>query len=536
MRKIVLVCAAAAVVLPATLGRTAATPAKFGANTRVNKTAIVSAGEPSTVVDGKGRIHVAWHGDNADAATPLDGIASWCARSDDHGRTWSDHVKCDVSGMGNGDPWLAADPKDPDHLYYASLNFLATAGQLSQSRDGGRTWTTSKVTANTGVDREWVTVAPDGTVYYSYHDIGPEFLYVAKSTDEGATWQPGGLPIATGYPVNTNVEGWPDLVPNTNQGPPVIDPTDSNRILYPYLTSTLPQNTVENQNLPFPWGDLSNVNMAVSTDGGITWTNKQIFTGPEHSNAAYALPSAAIDQAGTMYIAFVDNLVSADRWQLYLMRSSDHGATWTTEPMRVPTGLKNTAMPHIVAGSKGRIGLAYYGSQTEVRPTNNDSAVWDVYYSYSLDADAASPSFTTVKVSDHHVHAGRVCPLGLACENGRDLHDLFDLRLDQAGGVNIPWTDTSKDDPSTNGIESYVAFACQTGGPSLYASKGSIAGTCNTSTAVQGATFNRPAPKPAAKPAGGALPATGVPDAAAVAFGVSTILAAVLLRRFLRRA
>lgn len=533
MRRIVLACAVAALVVPAAVGGAAPAAVKFSKNTRVNKVSIEAAGEPSTVVDGKGRIHVAWHGRDAAAATPLGRIASWCARSDDNGLTWSDHVKCDVSGTGNGDPWLATDPKNPDHLYYASLNFLATAGQLSQSRDGGKTWTTAKVTANTGVDREWVTVAPDGTVYYAYHDIGPEFLYIASSTDEGSTWQPGGGPITTGYPVNTNVEGWPDLIPNTNQGPPQIDPTDSSRILYPYLTSTIEQNTVENQNLPAPWGDLSNVNIAVSIDGGITWVNRQIFTGPEHTNAAYALPWAAIDQGGIMYVAFVDNLENASRWNLYIMRSFDHGETWESKPLKVATGLANTTMPHIVAGSKGRIGLAYYGSGTKVRPTDNDTADWNVYYSSSLNADNAVPTFETVKVSDHTVHHGRVCPLGLACENGRDLHDLFDLRLDQAGGVNIPWTDTSTDDKKSAGIQSYVGFACQTSGPSLYASKGSIAGRCNRAAAVQGASVTKPAPGTAT--GAGGLPATGIPDSAAVAGGAVVMIGAGLLRRSLRR-
>lgn len=533
MREIAVGCALVVLAIsPATL-RAASPSAAFSPSRLVNKTPIERAGEPSTVVDGKGRIHVAWHGFDAAAATPLDGIASWCARSEDGGITWSDHVKCDVSGAGNGDPWLAADPKNPDHIYYASLAFTATAGQLSQSRDGGKTWTTARVTANAGVDREWVTVAPDGTLYYAYHDIGPEFLWVAKSTDEGATWQPGGAPLATGYPVNTNADVWADLIPNTNQGPPVIDPTDSNRILYPYLTSTLQQNTAENQNLPAPWGDLSNVNVAVSTDGGVTWTNKQIFTGPEHTNAAYALPAAAIDQAGVMYMTFVDNLERADRWNLYIMRSFDHGTTWESQPLKVATGLTNTTMPHIVAGSAGRIGLAYYGSATSVRPTDDDDAVWDVYYSYSLDADRPAPTFTTVKVSDHHVHHGRVCPLGLACTDGRDLHDLFDLRLDQAGGANIPWTDTSTDKKNTDELESSIGFACQTSGPSLYASKGSLAGRCNRATAVQGATVTTP--RQGTNPlSGSGLPATGIPDAAAIGLGLASVGGAVLVRRLLR--
>lgn len=506
----------------------------FRAPVIVSGPAFAQTGEPTTEVDGKGRIHVAWHSDKiAPGATGAEVVSSWCVRSDNGGATFSAPVVCDLSGTSNGDPWLAADPKDPDHLYYASINFVASAGHLSQSHDGGRTWETRKVVANTGVDREWVRVDQNGVVYYGYHDIGPELIYLAKSFDGGATWHPGGTPLATGYPVTTDVAEWADVIPNTNQGPPVIDPKNPERILYPFLYSTAPQNTIENENLPFPWGDLSNVAVAVSNDGGVTWMNKKIFEGPEHSNAAYALPSAAIDEAGNMYMVFAHNISATPlRWHIYLMRSADGGQTWDTKPIQVDSDLKNAAMPHIVAGSDGRIGVAFYGTTADGDPRVNDNANWDTYYATSLDAMAASPQFTMTKVSTRHVHHGRVCPLGLACSSGRDLHDLFDLRLDAAGGANIPWTDTSENKPATAATESQVLFSCQTSGPSLYASKGALAG-CGKNVAVAG--VKKAQPKPAAGPVRDPLPATGVADGAAIMLGLAAMAGAVTLRRTLRR-
>lgn len=527
--------AAVALSLATMPGATGATAAPgFRAPVVVSGPAAAQTGEPSTVVDGKGRIHIGWHSDKiAPGSGPLEVVSSWCVRSDNGGATFLPPVPCDVSGSSNGDPWLAADPKNPDHLYYASLNFLASAGHLSQSFDGGRTWATKKIVANTGVDREWVVVDRNGVVYYGYHDIGPELIYLAKSLDGGATWQPGGTPVATGYPVTTNVAEWGDVIPNTNQGPPAIHPGDPNTILYPYLYSSLQQNTVENQNLPFPWGDLSNAAVAVSTDGGVTWTNKTVFRGPEHSNAAYALPSAAIDDAGNMYMVFAQDISDTPlRWHIYLMRSADGGQTWDTKPIQVDAGIKNAAMPHIVAGSDGRIGIAFYGTLDDGDPRVNDNADWDTYYATSLDAMAPAPQFTMTKVSTRHAHHGRVCPLGLACSSGRDLHDLFDLRLDAAGGANIPWTDTSGNNKATAATESQIMFSCQTSGPSLYAAKGAIAG-CGKNAAVAGVKRTRPAPvvKPAREP----LPATGVRDGAAIMVGLAAMAAAATVRRFLVR-
>ena len=146
--------------------------------------------------------------------------AVWIARSTDGGRTLSAPTR--ISGPLAFQVRLTADPQRPKRLYLvwlqaAEVGILKFSGsghpiQVTRSDDGGRSWGApvrmsdpqrSRVLAPAPV------VAPDGTLYVLYLDVGDDrldyegahggsggtpyggrfSLVLARSTDAGATWQ-----------------------------------------------------------------------------------------------------------------------------------------------------------------------------------------------------------------------------------------------------------------------------------------------------------------------------------------------------------
>jgi hypothetical protein len=112
-------------------------------------------------------------------------------QSQDQGETWSRvNVGTEADGaLGNSDVDLAV-ARDGT-LYFASMGFNNKTLEgayvaMGTSRDGGRTWTWTKISKNRFDDRPWVKVAPDGTAHVVWND-GSGVLY-RQSRDRGATW------------------------------------------------------------------------------------------------------------------------------------------------------------------------------------------------------------------------------------------------------------------------------------------------------------------------------------------------------------
>ena len=146
--------------------------------------------------------------------------AVWVARSADGGRTLSEPVR--VSGKLAFQVRLTVDPQRPQRLYLvwlqaAEVGILKFAGtghpiQVTRSDDGGRSWSAPVRMSDPQRNRVLApapVVAPDGTLYVLYLDVGDDrldyegahggsggtpydgrfSLVLARSTDAGATWQ-----------------------------------------------------------------------------------------------------------------------------------------------------------------------------------------------------------------------------------------------------------------------------------------------------------------------------------------------------------
>jgi hypothetical protein len=142
-------------------------------------------------------------------------------------------------------------------------------------------------------------------------------------------------------------------------------------------------------------------------------------------------------------------------------------------------------MPWIAAGDNGRVDVVYYGTNA----TNPDgtpidpniapgSTHWNTFFVQSLNANAREPVFTISQASDHVMHNGAICNLGLLCllsGGDRSLADFFQVAIGPDGLANISFADNGS-------ISTHVEFARQLGGP--LALNNPVAVTCLASSSI----------------------------------------------------
>ncbi|HUR26028.1 MAG TPA: sialidase family protein [Candidatus Thermoplasmatota archaeon] len=230
--------------------------------------------------------------------------------------------------------------------------------------------------------------------------------------------------------------------------------------------------------------------VARSVDNGLTWTNTivadDVGTPYDDKNS-----DLAVDTEGNVYLAFPggDN-------RLWLSTSSDHGQSWSPAVL-MTSQLGTVTMPAVVAGSPGRIAVAYYGvgdprtSELDKHPGElavpdhvNDTAHWSLFVTFSLDALSPNPTFHTIQVTgDDPIQVGGISTNSGDSEGAeRNLLDFIDAVIDAEGRIHVAFADgctSSKcigpDGEPDDSRDSLGTVAVLSIGPSLYAEKGTLA-------------------------------------------------------------
>jgi hypothetical protein len=263
-------------------------------------------------------------------------------------------------------------------------------------------------------DRQWMTFVDDHTVLLSYNQQVPRNVVIQKSTDGGLTYTPDA------------VVGAPDA---EFPGP----------LRYVEGTSTV----------YFPFTKGMSVNLAVSQDKGATWTNCNLVNGEEFVRGGTAGFSVADhDSAGNVYVVWSDSS-SYHAW-MSVLTAADVAACnepiaqveqdadgipalhLGSAPVQVDRDkVGTTVFPWVAAGgAPGRVAVAFYGTESDGDPNTNEfNAAWDVYVNQSLNALAATRTFSQVKATTHPFHYDSICLNGLACDTtqpgDRSLADFF---------------------------------------------------------------------------------------------------------------
>lgn len=323
-------------------------------------------------------------------------------------------------------------------IYVASANGASVS--VAHSTDDGKSWIAVPVQVGVPLDdREWLAAYAASTSLLSFHDVLTGNIDVLRSDNGGL----GYLQVARAIPdtdYKSGANGIGNLaidrrtVAGTVRGPGGVVG------FWAYQAFAAPAS---------PVGALPNdqVFVAVSHDGGYTWTDRPVGCGRATGGRSvdHEFPIVSVAPDGTAWVAW------SDEAHVFAARSADHGATWSCSGAISTTPKGQAIMPWIDATSGG-VDLVWYGSPTATHQT------WSVYFAQDATSSAAGWSAPQPVVA---VHTGAVCEGGTLCMVDRQLFDDFGLAVDQRGWAHIAY---STDAPSLGGQGTQIGYAVQTGG------------------------------------------------------------------------
>lgn len=357
----------------------------------------------------------------------LGGTLAW--KSTDGGRHYSSLPSPNISSAGpvglspaGGDTDVAVAPvknaTGAYNVYVASLELSSVS--VSTSGDGGSTWRTNPLGADIpGDDREWIAADGASKVCVSYHDVATFNVDVNCSLNAGGAFTQLGSAIDPAHAY---------LLQNNEIGNLVIDP----RTHYVYQTLSGIASASEVPCSQAGTCGYHTVYVAVSKDGGQTFTDQVVYTNPNAAVAyGHQFVNLSVDTAGNLYSVFSDN------HNVYLSYSTNHGTSWS-KPAQVNTGSAKTAiMPWSVAGAPGKVDIVYYGSPyydgTNPPDSYPASAQWYVFFAQGL--NVLQGGGLTQYTASPLIHTGGVCEGGISCTGNRDLYDDFGVAADPLTGL-----------------------------------------------------------------------------------------------------
>jgi hypothetical protein len=277
------------------------------------------------------------------------------AVSDNNGSSWTNGFLPGITvNQGGGAFTAASDPAvafDARHNVWL-ISSLAIGGPggsqavlTSRSTDGGHTWSRPFTVTTGSLDKNWIacdntSTSPFFGRCYTEYDVtnNGNAIRMQASADGGQTWGPA---RATGD--NRSGLG----------GQPVVRPNGT--VIVPILSG-------------------SQIRSFRSIDGGASWRSTVLVATVQHHTEAGglrsgALPSAEIDSAGTVYLAWSDcRFRSGCPANDVVISKSTSETTWAA-PTRVPVDATTSTVDHFVpgigvdrttSGTTARIGLTYY--------------------------------------------------------------------------------------------------------------------------------------------------------------------------------
>lgn len=368
-------------------------------------------GEPTIGVASDGTIYTAASG--ADIG-----------RSDDNGKTFR------IVGTPTGaaqtpkaslDPWIWLDPLT-DRVYDSPLYVLCTWAAWSDNK--GATWDFNPTTGcgEPAHDHQKLTTGPPApgvtvtgykdVVYYSYNSF--------RSVDQCGESCPNAVAQQGGTQITASLDGG-----RTFAFSQMVHAEDACHAGIASPVMVAPDGTAYSGK---PRCD--GLSVAVSHDSGKSWDDPTVITSVGAAKALAHMVDVATDANNSAYVTWTGESGAA-----YLVRSNDHGKTWS-DPIRVsPPTLTTTVYNVITAGAAGHVVVGYYGTDADTSSWKSIDAQnaapgtkWHLYLSITDDAWAAEPTWTTLRLTpaDDPVQVGCIWQSGgsNACRNLGDFIDL----------------------------------------------------------------------------------------------------------------
>src|SRR4051812_30754512 len=335
---------------------------------------------------------------------------------------------------GGGDCALATGvtPNAAGNYQYAYAGLGALSGfTTATSPNNGHSLATAGADANGGItsngvlaDRQWMTFTDDHTVLLSWNQQEPRNVVVQKSTDGGLTYSP----ITSVAAPDAEFPGPLRYIPSLN--------------------------TVY---MPFTKGE--QVNLAVSHDGGDTWSDCKVASGSTVTGGTAGFAVADNDSAGNVYVVWADSsdyhtwlsVLTADKLAGCNQSIDDVSGTADGEPTVDPgfstpmqvdrDAVRTTVFPWVASGgAPGRVAVTFYGTTSDGDPNSGDfKGAWNVYVNQSVNALDAARTVSQVQATTHPFHYDSICLNGLGCDlavppGDRTLADFFAIAYNPVDG------------------------------------------------------------------------------------------------------
>lgn len=288
---------------------------------------------------------------------------------------------------GNCEPSIAINPKNPKQIIAGNV-----LDEVHVSNDGGYTWGHSKLTADLGVYGDPCVIADDEGRFYYLHLANPDgqaygspkflnHIVLQSSFDGGKSWS-SGTGIGKNEPKQQDKE-WAVIHPDTGQlyvcwtefdkyGSK--DPKHHSRILFstsidygqsfstPIKISHTEGDALDDDmttegavpavskdgKVYVAWSYDAKIYFNRSLDNGITWETTDRLIAQQPGGWAQDIPGimrcngmpvSVVDNSdspysGTIYINWTDQRNGSDNTDVFLIKSTDNGLTWS-KPIRV---------------------------------------------------------------------------------------------------------------------------------------------------------------------------------------------------------
>lgn len=352
-------------------------------------------------------------------------------RSRDGGDTWEQvhefgavHPPVGLPVVGtdpvrNTDPMLWVDP-DTDRIFAPAMWPPLGCAAGAYSDDDGATWEGRPLACGLpGLDHQKVMTGPfvegsplprtgdyPNAVYFCYNDVkNSPSTRCAVSTDGGESYLYEAEAASAGQCGGVN--GHPAAAPN---------------------------GTVY---VPLGWF-CGQPMVSRSFDNGFTWQSRVLRVGG--LGEAEIDPEVTVTPDGTAYYfwrALADHRV-------YVVRSAD-GFDTVSRPMLVsPPDITSTRFAAMASGDDGKLAFAYLGTRDVASRAGDayDDTRWHLFTTFTLDADAAEPTFVTVQVTpeDDPIQIGYQWESG-GGDPARNLLDFIDGVVGPDGRFYVALTD-----------------------------------------------------------------------------------------------
>lgn len=433
----------------------------FAKPVKVSANAGQSAAEPSIRASRDGRLYIVAPQGLASGVRPDDnggGDVIW--RSNDDGKTWKFLGSYD-DAAGGGDADIA--PDRSGDLWGSGLTLVNTT--VTYSTDKGDNFTVNPIgSLDTVVDRQWIDAYRDGSLaFMTTGEIADQQIILTRLREVG------GVPTAQTTVRLTN----PD---EQYQWPGEIAVDNKRSSVYVGWNNSLDSPTDQSSNRDNIIVARSSIDLLERTHSVVTKTRGDSFD---------SFVAVDTDNKGNVYAVWTERRPRGKKgrrgWtNSYISVSENRGRTWS-DPKRVNNRrTRTTTFPWVVAGGKGKVAVAFYGTRRRGPSPENVTRPklrgpkWKVWVSYSFNANAANPRYKKKVATPRPIHSGNICTSGTGCSPGtRDLLDFFQIDLDACGEMVIAYTDNSRDEVTLGGERTrnspeVVSFVRQNAGQRFY--------------------------------------------------------------------